>query len=166
MSVLRVLACGSRVLSPSGAFPLGPLPQWAPPEGATRSQVRRHRPSADAAAERGQASVELALVLPVLLGLVALLGEAGLVVKDYVLVAHAAREAARAAVVDPRTPVAEQAARDSTGLVRRRLRVELRRDRRLVTAIVSYQHALNVPFTSRKIREIPLSVQVTGHVED
>ena len=126
------------------------------------SQPRRARRRA----EHGQASIELALVLPVLLGLVVLLGEAGLVVKDYVLVAHAAREAARAAVVDPRTPVAEQAARDSTGLVRHRLRVELRRDRRLVTAIVSYRHALNVPFTTRKIREIPLSAQVTGHVED
>lgn len=126
-------------------------------------KLRRHTARR---AERGQASVELALVLPVLLGLVVLLGEAGLVVKDYVLVAHAAREAARAAVVDARTVVADQAARDATGLARHRLRVELRRDRRLVTAIVSYRHALNVPFTDREIGEIPLSMQVTGHVED
>ena len=117
-------------------------------------------------AEHGQASVELALVLPVLMGLVVLLGQAGLVAKDYVLVAHAAREAVRAAVVDPTPTVAEQAAHDATGLVRERLAVRLRRDRRLVTAIVSYRHAVNVPFTSRKIHEIPLSVQVTGHVED
>ena len=117
-------------------------------------------------AQGGQASVELALVLPVLLGMVVLLGQAGLVVKDYVLVTHAAREAVRAAVVDPRQAVAEQAARDATGLARHRLAVALRRDRSLVTAIVSYRHALNVPFTARKIAEIPLSVQVTGHVED
>lgn len=117
-------------------------------------------------AECGQASVELALVLPVLVAFVVLLGQAGLVVKDYVLVAHAAREAVRAAVVDPTPAVAEQAARDATRLAHQRLVVRLRRDRRLVTAIVSYRHAVNVPFTSRKIHEIPLSVQVTGHVED
>jgi hypothetical protein len=117
--------------------------------------------------ESGQASVELALVLPVLVGLFVLLAHAGLVVKDYVLVAHAAREAARAAVVDPRPSAAEQAARDASGLVPRRLEVRLqRRGRGLVTAIVSYRHALNVPFLGRKIAEIPMSVQVTGHVED
>ncbi|HEX2038871.1 MAG TPA: TadE/TadG family type IV pilus assembly protein [Acidimicrobiales bacterium] len=117
--------------------------------------------------EGGQASVEVALVLPLLVGLLVLLAQAGLVVKDYVLVAHAAREAARAAVVDPRPASAEQAARDASGLVRDRLEVRLRRDgRELVSAIVSYRHALNVPFTHRKIAEIPMSVQVTGHVED
>ncbi|MDQ3758191.1 MAG: pilus assembly protein [Actinomycetota bacterium] len=116
--------------------------------------------------QQGQASVELALVLPLLIGLVVLLVEAGLVVKDYVLVAHAAREAARAAVVDARQAVAEEAARGQSGLDPARLRVELRRHRQLVTAIVSYRHVLNVPFTPRKIREISMSVQVTGHVED
>jgi hypothetical protein len=117
-------------------------------------------------AERGQASVELALVLPVLLGFVVLLAQAGSAVKDYVLVAHAAREAARAAVVDPKPAVAGQAARGSTGLDPDHVAVRLRRRGPLVTVIVSYRHALNVPFTSRKIGEIPLTMQVTGHVED
>ncbi len=50
--------------------------------------------------ERGQATVELALVLPVLvLAAVAML-QVGLVIRDYVAVIHAAREAARAASVD------------------------------------------------------------------
>jgi hypothetical protein len=49
---------------------------------------------------RGQATVELALVLPlVVLGLMAVL-QVGLVVRDQVAVVHAAREAARAAAVD------------------------------------------------------------------
>lgn len=117
--------------------------------------------------EGGQASVELALVLPVLLSLVLLLVEAGLVVKDYVLVAHAAREAARVAVVDPRESAVAQAARGASGLVVGRMEVHLRRGPgRLVTTAVSYRHALNVPFTQRKIAEIPVSMQVTGHVED
>lgn len=117
--------------------------------------------------ERGQATVELALVLPVLLAVGVLLVEAALVVKDYVLVAHAAREGVRAAVVEPTTAAAGQAARDTTGLVPERLAVEVRRPGAgLVTVIVSYRRALYVPFTSRKIREIRLSVQVTGHVEN
>lgn len=114
----------------------------------------------------GQASVELALVLPVLLAVGVLLVEAGLVVKDYVLVAHAAREAVRAAVVDPTTTAVGQAARGTTGLVPDRLAIEVRRQAELVTVSVSYRRALYVPFTRRKIREIPLSVQVTGHVEN
>jgi hypothetical protein len=49
---------------------------------------------------RGQATVEFALLLPVLvLAAVAIL-QVGLVVRDYVAVVHAAREAARAASVD------------------------------------------------------------------
>ena len=117
--------------------------------------------------ERGQATVELALVLPVLLAVGVLLVEAGLVVKDYVLVAHAAREAVRTAVVEPTAAAAGEAARDTTGLVPGRLDVELRRpEADLVTVSVSYRRALYVPFTRRKIREIPLSVQVTGHVEN
>jgi Flp pilus assembly protein TadG len=59
--------------------------------------------------ERGQATVELVLVLPVLF-LVALgLVQVALVARDVVAVQHAAREAARAAAVDP-SPAAAQAA--------------------------------------------------------
>lgn len=58
-------------------------------------RVRRARRDA-----RGQATVEFALLLPVLvLAAVAVL-QVGLVVRDYVAVVHAAREAARAASVD------------------------------------------------------------------
>ncbi len=53
------------------------------------------------ARERGQATVEFALVLPVLvLALLAVL-QVALVVRDHIAVVHAAREAARAASVDP-----------------------------------------------------------------
>ena len=57
--------------------------------------------AAPRARERGQATVEFALVLPVLvLALLAVL-QVALVVRDHVAVVHAAREAARAASVDP-----------------------------------------------------------------
>jgi len=61
--------------------------------------------------ERGQATVELALVLPLfVLGLMAIL-QVGLVVRDHVAIVHAAREAARAAAVEPDPGKATAAAR-------------------------------------------------------
>ncbi|HET7488304.1 MAG TPA: TadE/TadG family type IV pilus assembly protein [Acidimicrobiales bacterium] len=61
-------------------------------------------------AAEGQAAVELALVLPLLVVLALVLLQVGLVVRDQVLVVHAAREAARAAAVDPSAAAARRAA--------------------------------------------------------
>lgn len=63
--------------------------------------------------ERGQASVELALVLPIVAFVALALLDLGLVLRDNVLCAHAAREAARALAVGE-DPVA--AARRRSGL--------------------------------------------------
>lgn len=66
-------------------------------------------------AARGQATVELALALPVVLLALALVVQVGLVVRDRVAVVHATRAAARAAVVDPRLGAAARAARSTGG---------------------------------------------------
>ncbi|MEO6121854.1 MAG: TadE/TadG family type IV pilus assembly protein [Acidimicrobiales bacterium] len=58
----------------------------------------------------GQASVELALALPLIALLLLLIAQFGLVVRDQVLVVHAAREAARRAAVDPAEASWRQAA--------------------------------------------------------
>ena len=73
------------------------------PTGSTRpGRGARHR---------GQATVELALGLPVVCIGVLLVLQLALVGRDAVLVAHAAREAARAAAVDPTRRAAEIRAR-------------------------------------------------------
>jgi Flp pilus assembly protein TadG len=54
-------------------------------------------------AQRGQATVELALVLPFLVLLMLMLLQVALVGRDYVLVVHAARAAVREASVDAGT---------------------------------------------------------------
>lgn len=118
------------------------------------------------AGEHGQASVELALVLPVLAALALLLAEVGLVAKDYVLVAHAAREGLRVAVVDPTPRAVERAVAGTAGLVPQRLTVEVRRTGRLVTVAVSYRRAPNVLFGAAKFMDFSPRVQVTGQVED
>ena len=69
--------------------------------------------------------MELALLLPVLLGMALLVVQVGLIVRDQVLLVHAAREAARFAAVEGDPAGAVETARTSTGLDRDRLRVEV-----------------------------------------
>ena len=73
------------------------------PRGRHRPRGRR-RP-----AERGQATVELALALPVVLVGLLLVVQAALVVAGHVAAVHAAREGARAAAVDGRSGAAAEA---------------------------------------------------------
>jgi hypothetical protein len=77
---------------------------------SSRRPKRRRRGGA------GQATVELALLLPLVFFFLLVLIEAGLVVRDQVLVTHAAREAARAAAVDESSANADAVALAGTGL--------------------------------------------------
>jgi hypothetical protein len=61
--------------------------------------------------ERGQATVEFALVLPLIVFALLAILQVGLVVRDQVAVVHAAREAARAVSVDRDAASATKAAR-------------------------------------------------------
>jgi len=70
--------------------------RWFPRGG--RGGTRRH---ARAGRERGQATVEFAFVLPLLVLALLAVVQVGLVVRDQLGVVHAAREAVRAASVDP-----------------------------------------------------------------
>jgi Flp pilus assembly protein TadG len=60
--------------------------------------------------DRGQATVELVLVLPLLLVIALGILQVALVARDVVAVQHAAREAARAAAVEPGPAAAADAA--------------------------------------------------------
>jgi len=65
---------------------------------------------------KGQASVELALVLPLVVVLLLVVVQVGLVVRDQILVVHAAREAAREAAVDTSADAPRRAALASSTL--------------------------------------------------
>jgi hypothetical protein len=65
--------------------------------------------------DRGQATVELALSLPLLVILLGFVVEVAMVAGDQVRLWHASREAARAAVVDP-DPAAARVAAERSGL--------------------------------------------------
>lgn len=80
-----------------------------------RGRAGRRRDGERQGGEQGQATVELALALPVLLIALLVVVQAGLVVADQVRTVHAAREAARAAAVDPRSDAAAAAVSDAGG---------------------------------------------------
>jgi Flp pilus assembly protein TadG len=124
--------------------------------------------SGDRGRERGQATVELALLLPVLVALILAVVQVGALVRDRLLLAHVAREAARAAAVDPEPGAAGAAAAAASGLDRQRLTVELGParapgDRLVVT--VTYLAPTEVPVVGPLLPDIMLSTEVAIRVE-
>lgn len=111
---------------------------------------------------RGQATVELALGLPVVCIGVLLVLQLALVGRDAVLVTHAAREAARAAAVDPSAPAARAGALASTtALDPHRLDVRLRRGAGRVTAEVRYRSVTGLPMVGALVPDPELRAEVT-----
>lgn len=117
---------------------------------------------------RGQATVELALVLPVVVLFALAVGQVAVIGVDSVLVHHAAREAARAAAVDPAAGPARSAATGAAGLHSERLEVSLSGGRSRgdsLTVTVSYVSATDVPLVGRFIGDVQLDSAVTIRVE-
>ena len=82
-----------------------------------RQRARSDHPVSEMrTSERGQATVELALVLPIVLALLVLVFQVALVARDEILVVHVARDAAREATVthDP-SRIATAATRNLPG---------------------------------------------------
>jgi Flp pilus assembly protein TadG len=111
-------------------------------EARARSSHRHGR-------EGGQASVELALLLPVVALLLLVILQIGVLGRDLVLVSHASREAARAAAVDDDPDAAVAAARDASGLDPRRLEVA-------VTGRAAAGSRVRVTVTYRARTDVPL----------
>ncbi len=118
---------------------------------------------------RGQASVELVLVLPVAVLALLLVIQVGLLARTQVLVVHAAREGARAAAVDG-PGAAEAAARRSPGIDADRLAVAVHREAGstgdLVRVAVRYRAATDVPLAGALVGEPTLTAEVVMRVED
>lgn len=118
--------------------------------------------------ERGQATTELALVLPVVAVLALLLAQLGLVLRDQLLVVHAARAGARAAAVDADPEAARVAAEGSARLAPARLSVEAG-DRggpgELVTVVVRYRSPTDLPLVGPLVGDPTLTAEATMRVE-
>lgn len=126
------------------------------------------RPRAAGRTQAGQSTVELALLLPVVVLLLLAVIQVGLLGRDVLLVAHAAREAARAAAVDADPGAARRAAAASSGLSEERLEVRVTgRDGpgSRVRVVVDYQAPTAVPIVGRLLGDRTLRSSVTMRVE-
>lgn len=115
---------------------------------------------------RGQATVELALGLPVVCLAVLLVLQLALVGRDAVLVHHAAREAARAAAVEPWASAARAGAvASTTALDPTRLEVDLSRRGGRVTTEVRYRSVTGLPMLGALVPDPELAASVTMREE-
>jgi hypothetical protein len=118
--------------------------------------------------QRGQASVELALVLPVVVLLALIVGQAAALGRDQLLVVHAAREAVRAAATDPDPGAALSAARGAAALEPDRVSVRQHgRGERgsRVTVTVTYRAPTAVPVVGAVLGDVSLTSSATMRVE-
>lgn len=120
------------------------------------------------ASERGQATVELALCLPFVALLVGALVQIGLIVGDQGRLWHAAREAARVAIVDS-DPDAALAAARSTGLKAIQMTIDPERHERLrgkpLTVVLRYSPEGRVPLLGVLFERMELEATATMRIE-
>jgi Flp pilus assembly protein TadG len=118
--------------------------------------------------ERGQATVEAALVLPLVMLLLLSVVQVGLLVRAEVLVTHAAREAARAAAVDADPDAPVKAAIAATTLDASRMQVDVQgRDGpgSRVRVEITYTAPTDVPLVGGLLGDVTLHASATMRVE-
>ena len=107
-------------------------------------------------------------MLPLIMAVVLALVQVGLLVRDHILVVHSAREAARAAAVDPTTEAAAAAALAATGLDPNKLQVDTAGGRTsggLLHVTVRYRPEPAVPIVGRLFPDVTIQEVLTVRVE-
>ena len=116
----------------------------------------------------GQAAVELALVLPLVALVLLAVVQVGLVVRDQVLVVHAAREAAREAAVEAAPDASRRAALAGSGLHADRLSVDVTGRGGAGTRVrvqIRYRAPTRVPLVGAAVGDVDLEATATMRVE-
>lgn len=127
-------------------------------------RLDRRRPPAAARPERGQATAELALILPVVAVVVLVVWQMVVVFRDRVALTGAARAAARRAMVDPSPAATRSAAAAETSLRRDRISVTVGGDPGpggLVTVTVRYRSPTDVAVVGRFVGDVDLVERFT-----
>ena len=115
--------------------------------------------------DSGQATVELALVMPLIIGLLLIILTAGLVVRDQLAVWHAASAGARAASISPDLPDAVQQAVESEVQLRP-IHLQIVREGDLITVEAKYPRTIGLWLFKFITPPLTLSATVTMHVQD
>ena len=117
--------------------------------------------------QQGQATVELALALPVIVAVLLLVVQVALVVRAHVLVVDAAREGARAAAVGEDDQDVTRAVRAVPGLAPERIEVAIHRgSARTIAVTVRYRVATDVALVGPLVADQDVSATVTMQVEE
>ena len=122
------------------------------------------------ARDHGQSTVELAIVLPVVVVLLLLVVQFALVIRDQVLVVHAAREAARSAAVattDDRSDAARRSGIGAGPLDPDRLRVTeaILPGGQRVRVRIDYLSRTDLPLVGALLPDVDLSSDATMRLE-
>ena len=131
--------------------------------------VRGRRPGLSPHCAGGQATVELALALPVVAMALLLVVQVAFVAQAQILVVHAAREGARAAAVDPQPGAAVRAARSTPGLRPSGLRVTTSPrgpSGSIIRVTVHYRARTEVPLVGLLVGDVDVEATVAMRVED
>ena len=115
--------------------------------------------------DSGQATVELALVMPMIIGLLLIILTAGLVVRDQLAVWHAASAGARAASISPDSPDVVQLAVESEVQLRP-IHLQIVREGDLITVEAKYPRTIGLWLFKFITPPLILSATVTMHVQD
>lgn len=116
--------------------------------------------------ERGQATVEFAFIIPFIALLLLAIVQTALVARDFVRVAHASREAARAAAVDPDGSRARDAVRHLLG--EGEVTITRGGSGRIgdpVTATVRYRSKTDLPIVGALFPDIDITDDTTMRAE-
>lgn len=112
--------------------------------------------------ESGQATVEFALCLPLILFLLIALVQVGLIAREQILLTHAAREAVRRMAVDDWGGASTDQVAAAAGLDAKRLVIRIHRPDKSsdkVMAQLSYRSPVRVVLVGRVLGEVRLSSQ-------
>jgi TadE-like protein len=134
--------------------------------GRPRRGSRGFRPGSES--DGGQATVELALVLPLVVGLLLAIVQAGVLARDQILVTHAAREAVRAAAVDDDPAAARRAAEQAGPLDVDRLDTDVVERGEVggrVRVVVRYRAPTRIPLVGAFVDDVVLDAAATMRVE-
>ncbi|MDP1794892.1 MAG: TadE/TadG family type IV pilus assembly protein [Acidimicrobiales bacterium] len=118
--------------------------------------------------ERGQAVVELALTIPLVVLLLLSVVQLGLVVRDQILVVHASREAARAGAVSADSDAVHRAAARSSGLNSKRMKVNIGSRGAAgstLTVTIHYSSPTEVPLVGALLPDVGLRAVASMRVE-
>lgn len=119
--------------------------------------------------ERGQSTVELALSLPLVVVVLAIVVQVGAVALDHVRLWHAAREAARVAAVDADVGTITRAA-ESSGVTPLDVKVEpqdlYRRQGEPVTVTVTHSPAVRIPVIGALVDGMQLRATASMRIEE